>query len=401
VQGEVTIGPAAPGAHGPVHTDGFHFAHADGTRYRPWGTTAYAWNHQSDQLQAETLRTLADAPFTKLRMCLFPKYFVYNSDEPERFPFPRAADGTFDYSRFDLTFFARLDQQIRGLGALDVQADLILFHPYDRWGLSDLGQALDDHLVRYVVRRLAGYAHVWFSLANEYDFLLTKSTADWVRLGELVTSEDPHHHLLSIHNFAEHFDHTLPWITHASIQRVDQYRTAEETTSWRARWGKPVVIDECAYEGDLEYDWGNISGEEMLRRFWEGAVRGGYVGHGETYWNAEEEIWWAKGGRLVGSSPQRVAFLETVVAASPTGVLEPVPADFEAIWSGVPDQYLVTYLGFGHPRERHLLLPPGQWHVDVLDTWDCTTERLPGVHRTFVLIPLPSKPYQAIRLVAA
>ena len=57
-----------------------------------------------------------------------------------------------------------------------------------------------------------------------------------------------------------------------------------------------MVVDECGYEGDLEHGWGNISGEEMLRRFWEGAVRGGYVGHGETYWDADEEIWWSKGG---------------------------------------------------------------------------------------------------------
>ena len=62
------------------------------------------------------MATLAASPFTKLRMCLFPKHFVFNSDEPERFPFPRSADGTFDLTRFDLDFFARLDKQIRRLG---------------------------------------------------------------------------------------------------------------------------------------------------------------------------------------------------------------------------------------------------------------------------------------------
>jgi hypothetical protein len=89
-----------------------------------------------------------------------------------------------------------------------------------------------------------------------------------------------------------------------------------------------------------------------------------------------------------------------VVAASPTGALEPLPSDFDGLWAGVLDRYLVSYLGFGRPRERHLLLPPGRWHVDVLDTWECTIDRLPGVHKTFVLVPLPAKPYQAVRLVA-
>ena len=52
------------------------------------------------------------SPFTKLRMCLFPKHFVYNSDEPERFPFPRDRRRIFDHTRFDLEFFARLDEQV-------------------------------------------------------------------------------------------------------------------------------------------------------------------------------------------------------------------------------------------------------------------------------------------------
>ncbi|MEV4579966.1 DUF5605 domain-containing protein [Nonomuraea jabiensis] len=401
IKGEVVVDPAAPGAHGPVRVDGFHFAYADGTRYRPWGTTAYAWNHQDEQTQTTTLETLAGSPFTKLRMCLFPKHFIYNSGEPERFPFVRKDDGSFDHTRFDTGFFARLDEQVRRLGALGVQADLILFHPYDRWDFADLGPAVDDRVVRYVVRRLSGYANVWFSLANEHDLIAGKSTADWDRIGELVTAEDPHGHPLSIHNFSQHFDHTRPWITHASIQRDEPYRTAENTSAWRERWGKPVVIDECGYEGDLEYDWGNISGQEMIRRFWEGAVRGGYVGHGETYWNAEEQLWWSKGGRLTGTSPRRIGFLEEIVAASPTGVLEPLPSDFDLPWAGVQDQYLVSYHGFGRPRERHVLLPPGRWHVDVLDTWECTIDRLPGTYETFVLVPLPSKPYQAVRLVAA
>lgn len=401
VQGEIVVGPAAPGTHGSVRVDGFHFAYADGTRYLPWGTTAYAWNHQDEKTQNDTLDTLAGSPFTKLRMCLFPKHFVYNNDEPERFPFERRPDGTFDHSRFDVGFFAGLDAQIRRLGELGVQADLILFHPYDRWGFAALGPDVDDHLVRYVVRRLAGYSNVWFSLANEHDLVAGKTIGDWDRIGELVTAEDPHGHPVSIHNFQRHFDHTRPWITHASVQRVDAYRTAEETTGWRERWGKPVVVDECGYEGDLEYDWGNLSGEEMLRRFWEGAVRGGYVGHGETYWDPAEKIWWAKGGLLAGTSHERIGFLNEIVAASPSGVLEPVFSDFDLPWAGVQDRYLVSYHGFGRPRERHLLLPPGRWHVDVLDTWDCTIDRLPGLHQGFVLVPLPAKPYLAVRLVSA
>ena len=120
-------------------------------------------------------------------------------------------------------------------------------------------------------------------MANEYDLLWSKDEADWERLAAIVGEEDPFGHLNSIHNCRPFYDYSKPWITHVSVQRVDVYRTAENTDEWRERWGKPVVIDECAYEGDIDQGWGNITGEEMTRRFWEGAVRGGYVGHGETY----------------------------------------------------------------------------------------------------------------------
>jgi hypothetical protein len=64
-----------------------HFRYADGTRYINIGTTAYVWNLQGDALEEETLATLAAAPFTKIRMCVFPKHYRYNENEPERYPF--------------------------------------------------------------------------------------------------------------------------------------------------------------------------------------------------------------------------------------------------------------------------------------------------------------------------
>lgn len=37
--------------HGPVITNGTHFQYADGTKYIPFGTTAYAWTHQPVDLR--------------------------------------------------------------------------------------------------------------------------------------------------------------------------------------------------------------------------------------------------------------------------------------------------------------------------------------------------------------
>ncbi|MGC5170550.1 DUF5605 domain-containing protein [Microbacterium sp. DT81.1] len=398
ITGEVVVTEPDPGAHGPVRADGFHFVHADGTRYRPVGTTAYAWTHQPEELQERTLRALEGSSFTKMRMCIFPKSYLYNENEPEDFPFPGSIEEGFDLERFDTGHFRRVEQRIAQLGALGIEADLILFHAYDRWGFADLGRAVDERALRYVVRRLAAYANVWWALANEYDLLWAKTEEDWERIAEIIGEEDPHGHLTSIHNCRPFYDQTRPWITHASVQRVDVYRTAENTDHWREQWNKPIVIDECGYEGDIDQGWGNLTGEELVRRCWEGAIRGGYVAHGETYLNDAHELWWSKGGELVGSSPARMAFLDGIIAESPTGTLEPLPSDWDVPFGGVAGEYVVLYFGFNRPRFRNVVLPDGTFEVDVIDTWGMTVEPVPGVHSGVVRVELPGRQYMAVRL---
>src|SRR5262245_17870025 len=69
--------------HGPVRVrNTFHFAYADGTPHKPIGTTCYAWTSQSKELEEQTLKTLAASPFNKLRMCVFPKWYTWNKNEP-------------------------------------------------------------------------------------------------------------------------------------------------------------------------------------------------------------------------------------------------------------------------------------------------------------------------------
>lgn len=397
ITGTIHVGPAASGVHGPVRVDGFHFAHADGTRYRPVGTTAYAWTHQTKELQERTLTTLAETSFNKLRMCLFPKSYDYNANEPDRFPFPGSPADGFDLERFDVESWRALEQRIADLGALGIEADLILFHGYDRWGFADLGPAVDDRVVRYAVRRLAASANVWWALANEYDFVWDKTQDDWERIARIIQEEDPHGHLRSIHNGLVFYDQTRPWITHVSAQRIDMYRTAENTDQWRTEYGKPVVIDEVGYEGNIDHGWGNLTGEELVRRAWEGAVRGGYVAHGETYLNDREELWWSKGGELVGSSPARLKFLDHIIGEAPGGVLEPLPGDFDAPWGGVAGDYLLGYYGFSQPSFRHVVLPDGDFELDIIDTWNMTVERVAGVHRGAVRVELPARQYMAVR----
>jgi uncharacterized protein DUF5605/uncharacterized protein DUF5060/uncharacterized protein DUF4038 len=402
LRGTVEVGPPGPGNHGPVGVaDRFHFAHRDGTRFAPIGTTCYAWTHQSEALQERTLAALAGSPFRKLRMCVFPKSYLFNTNEPASYPFARDRDGNWDFTRFDPQFFRHLETRIGQLTELGIETDLILFHPYDRWGFSEMPRVADDRYVQYVTRRLGAHRAVWWSLANEYDLLSWKTAEDWERLAGVIRHNDHVGHLTSIHNCFGFYDHARPWITHCSIQRTDAYRTAENTTEWREAYGKPVIVDECGYEGDIDQGWGNLSGQELVRRCWEGAVRGGYVGHGETYLNEREELWWSKGGELAGESPPRIRFLLSVIDAAPDGVLEPLPSDWDVRWGGA-DGYRIAYFGFGRPRYRDVIMPPDtRWHVDVIDTWNMRIVRQPGTFEGCFRVQLPGREFMAVRLIRA
>jgi hypothetical protein len=326
-------------------------------------------------------------------MCLFPKSYAYNSTEPELFPFERADDGSWDFTRFSLRYFKNLELRIGQLQALGVEADLILFHPYDRWGFSRMPQWADHHYIQYVVRRLSGFRNVWWSLANEYDFMPGKSLDDWEAMADVISRHDPARHLVSIHNGFELYDYGRPWVTHCSIQKNDQNQTSKSVDEWR-RFGKPVVVDEIGYEGNLAWGWGNLTAQELVRRAWDGAVRGGYVNHGETY--DGDVVWWSHGGRLHGESPERFAFLSRLISETPSGRFEPLQDDFDFPWGGDDDHRLI-YFGPAQPARRGFNTPPGTWDVDLIDTWNMTVTTLPEPATKQFVLSLPGRPYMAVR----
>ncbi len=425
VAGSLSVQPPRPGNHGPVsvaHT--YHFAYADGTPYQPIGTTCYAWTQQGPVLEATTLATLAASPFNKLRMCVFPKRYDWNTNEPPLYPFVGHPTNHWDFTRFNPAYFQHLEQRIQDLQRLGIEADVILFHPYDggHWGFDRMPAPADDLYLHYVTARLASLRNVWWSLANEYDFMKEKTESDFVRFGELVSRDDPYHHLISIHNGQLMFNHTLPWITHVSIQNGSAVEDAGRAELFRDVYRKPVVFDEVKYEGDLPRRWGNLSAEELVFRFWQGTVAGTYVGHGETYLSPDNIIWWAKGGVLKGRSPARLAFLKKVLDDSPAAGLDPIDKWQNPSIAGQASAYYLIYLGKQTPKSWEFLLPKPplatnqvpvegmHFTADVLDTWNMTIKPVPGhftLHKkdnyTYAdqagrAISLPGRPYMAIRL---
>lgn len=400
IEGDFICVSPSENNHGPVRViNTYHFAYEDGLTYIPVGTTCYAWNHQGDLLEEQTLETLKVSPFNKLRMCVFPKHYDYNHNEPDIYPFIGSLKSGWDYTSFNPEFFKHLEKRIKELLALEIEADLILFHPYDRWGFSNMGTEADDRYLRYLVSRLAVYRNIWWSFANEYDLMSARTEADWERYSKIVVECDPHQHLRSIHNNQIFYDHSRPWITHCSIQRQDVYKTAEYTDEWRKLYKKPIVIDECAYEGNINHGWGNITGEEMVRRFWEGAVRGGYVGHGETYIHSDEILWWSKGGKLYGTSPEKIGFLRKILEEGPKAGINLLPSEWDLPCGGVEGEYYLYYFGFNQPTFRTFILPYGiSFKVDILDTWNMKVTQLDGTFEGEFRIDLPGKLYMAVRM---
>ncbi|MCE0492544.1 apiosidase-like domain-containing protein [Vibrio salinus] len=423
-QGEFDVINARDGIHGPVRVNQrFHFAHDDGTPYYPFGTTCYAWAHQPEEIQEQTLETLAKTDFNKIRMSIFPKDYPFNTNEALFPMFMPKTDGSMDFNRPNSEAFRHLEKQIIRLGELGIQADLILFHPYDRWGYATMTEEQNLAYVTYVAARFSAFHNVWWALANEYDFMLdTIPMRTWDQFCHLLEENDPNQHLRSIHNGEQsmNFDHRKPWISHVCIQNWDVKRTQE----WLNLYGKPVINDEMEYEGNIWPCWGNITGQEHVHRFWITVLRGGYGGHGETYTDPDDQIWWAKGGKLHGDSWPRIGFLHNLLKQEGIQGLKPINPEFTFPWdriSGAIDldeKVRFIYFGEHQPTQWMTGLPidNDNYDVDLIDTWEMTitpaqkiASFVPhpirhgkitrgGKAEAAFAVKMPGKPYMALRI---
>ena len=405
--------------HGPVgiSRDGYHFAHADGTPFRQIGTTCYSWALQSDAKCAQTVETLRTAAFNKMRMCIFPNVPSEVTD-----PFARTGAGPRDWDprRPDPAYFRRFEDRIRRLGELGVEADIILYHPYDeKRGYSDMSRADDERYLRYVAARFGAYRNVWWSLANEYDIIKPKSVADWDHLFQVLQAADPHDRLRSIHQINVYYDHRKPWVTHASVQNNAAVLDDVRAELHRSFARKAVVFDEVCYEGNSDKRWGNLTGEQLVERFWWGTIGGTYVGHSETIdpdMNADFS-WLGQGGTLRGTSPPRLAFLRRIMEEGPRPGFEPIQTWWSYHLGGQENAYYLRYFGAATPTEWEVRLPGRgadslqSYRIDIIDTWAMTVAPVQGVFKMAKAndydvhdparpkIALPGKPYIAVRLV--
>jgi hypothetical protein len=244
-----------------------------------------------------------------------------------------------------------------------------------------------------VVARLAAFRNVWWSVANEWDLVKDKKTADWDRCCRILQESDPYRRLLSIHHSGPMYDPTRPWLTHVSIQGDDFARIPE----WRAAFRKPLIFDECKYEGNIPKRWGDISAREMTRRFWLGMANGAYMGHGETYLDAHDILWWSKGGVLHGESPRRIAFLRGIVESGPAEGVAPVAGAYYPCLARTGEYYLY-FLDYHQPALADFDLPAGvRFTAEIIDPWAMTIVRADGTYSGKCQLKMPGREMLAVR----
>ena len=404
--GTFTCTAPKAGNHGPVITaHQFHFQYADGTPFFPFGTTCYSYGFAGDPFERQTLEEMKQAGFNKVRMCLLPK--PQGKRKPVAMPFERIGsmpadekeleDGEKSTERFDLTrlnpaYFRHVEERIQDLMTAGIEADVILFHPYDGWGFKAMGAEADDRYLRYAVARLSAYRNVWWSIANEYDLVKSKSMSDWDRFFRIVQASDPSCRLRSIHHSKVIYDHSKLWCTHASLQEYDFGKSAERL----AAWNKPIIYDEIQYEGNIARRWGNLSPQEMMYRFWRAIVNGTYASHGETYMTTDESPTWSDAGTLRGTSAQRITYLRKLLERTGTTGLMATETPYYPNACN-PGKCYLYFFDFHCVGEYEFPLPEkGRFKLTMIDPWEMTATPVPGSHSGKSKIALSGKPYMAV-----
>ena len=413
--GDFVCAAPSAGNHGPVVVrNTFHFTYADGSTFTPIGTTSHYWAMQTDALADQTLATLKDSPFNKVRM------FVMPADEGNvvpLFPFVSTAPRKWDYTRFDPKFFQGIERRVSQLRDLGIQADLILFNPNEHFGYTYMGSSNDDRYLRYVVARFAAYRNVWWSLATDFDLIKNKTDADWDRYFRIVDESDPYHHLRSIQNSLRLYDYTKPWVTHVSLQNSSAVEDFGRADLYRDPYNKPIVFDNVNFEGNQPQRNARLTPQEMTARFWQAAIAGTYAGHGEAITDPSGILWSTRGGTLRGQSPPRIAFLKKILDTAPPDGIDPIDKWQDPRTAGQPASYYLIYLGNDKPDSWLFDLPSiglkngMKFHVDMLDTWAMTitpvddefTINIDSKYRAHakgkLKVKLPGEPYMALRIV--
>ena len=126
-------------------------------------------------------------------------------------------------------------------------------------------------------------------------------------------------------------------------------------------------------------------------------TNGAYVGHGETYLDAHDILWWSKGGVLHGESPRRIAFLRGIIEAGPAEGVAPVTGAYYPCIARSGEYYLY-FLDFHQPALADFDLPGGgSFSAEIIDPWAMTIVKAEGTFSGKFQLKMPGKEMLAVR----
>jgi hypothetical protein len=210
--------------------------------------------------------------------------------QPDDFEHPQ-----YDVRRFNVTLFQKAERMLRTARDLDVMVSIIFYldgadKAVDPFGKSAMGGADEQRYYRYAVARLGAFANVMWDVSNEWHLFRDES---WVNaMGGLIKTNDPYHHLASVHGRDKFPFRSSAWADFAMFQCWDEHGGYEFMLNNRREQeacGRPMpqVNEEYGYEDHYPYPWGEKRvwpariADNRRRLAWEMYMAGCYQTTGE------------------------------------------------------------------------------------------------------------------------
>ena len=186
----------------------------------------------------------------------------------------------YDFSRFNVAYWQRIDRAVRGMRDRGIVANCIF--TIEKQGLPKEYGALTDaeHLLyRYAVARLAAFDNVWWDLGNEY---LDYRETDWPdAIGPFVRKLDPYPRLTSVHSQQEFRFGGSAWADFIITQQTGDEKTIHDWVLKYQATPKPYINEEYGYEGDRDKPGHRLNHDWVRRCHWSIAMAGGYATYGD------------------------------------------------------------------------------------------------------------------------
>jgi hypothetical protein len=293
---------------GPIRVDSqypWHFVReGTGEHYFFNGTTAYwLFGFRDDSVIDATLERLARLKVNRARVTIAGRsnsffgepvsvdstwtLFVtpWPATQPEDVYHPG-----FDYSRFDVAYWQKIDRAVRSARDKGIVISLVLDMSMSQTHVP-AGSDDEKRFIRYAIARLGAFENVNWDLGDDLNSYRDAAWAE--RTGELIRQWDPYRHLVTTHFVGERQTVEQPrasrWVGFTSFQNwtrkqhefMLEQRAKQESLGHRM----PQTNEEYGYEDHYPL-WApppDAEAPDVLRRMaWQIEMAGGYQTTGET-----------------------------------------------------------------------------------------------------------------------